>query len=276
MFLKKQVKKLNKRLEELENKELIEKQHQKGKLTARERISLLLDTDSFLELDPFVESRFDKLDMNKKKFPGDSVITGFGTINKRQVYVFSQDFSKIGGSLGEMHAKKIVKIIDLAKKTGSPVIGIIDSGGARIQEGISSLDGYASIFRSMVQASGVIPQISVIVGPSAGGASYAPGLSDFVFMTQGISQMYITGPQVIKKVTGEEISFEDLGGAGIHSSKSGCAHFVYENEKDCFSAVKKLLTYLPSNNLENPPQERSLLADFFEKEENIKLLDIVP
>lgn len=276
MFFKKDIGKLNEKLKELNNKELIENQHQKGKLTARERIELLLDANSFTELDSFVESRFSNLGMSKKKFPGDAVITGFGRINNRQVYVFSQDFTKIGGSLGEMHGKKIVKIINLAQKTGCPVIGIIDSGGARIQEGISSLDGYAAIFKSMIRCSGVVPQISVIVGPSAGGACYAPGLSDFIFMVNGISQMYITGPQVIKKITGETVSFEDLGGASVHTSKSGCAHFVYDNEKDCFLAVKKLLSYLPSNNLQNPPQERSLLAEFFEKEESLKLLDLVP
>jgi acetyl-CoA carboxylase carboxyltransferase component len=276
MKFKKQVDELKKRLKNLENNGLIEKQHQKGKLTARERINLLLDLNSFTELDAFVESRFDRLEMNKKKFPGDAVITGFGTINNRQVYIFSQDFSRIGGSLGEMHGQKIVKVINLARKTGCPVIGIMDSGGARIQEGIASLDGYAEIFSSMIKASGIIPQISVIAGPSAGGACYAPGLSDFVFMTQGISQMYITGPEVIKKVTGEKVSFEELGGALVHSSKSGCSHFIFENEKDCLFAVKRLLSYLPQNNLENPPQERSILAEFFEKEESLKLLDIVP
>ncbi|MCP6719146.1 MAG: acyl-CoA carboxylase subunit beta, partial [Patescibacteria group bacterium] len=205
-----------------------------------------------------------------------AVITGFGRINNRQVYVYSQDFSKIGGSLGEMHGKKIVKVINLAKKTGSPIVGIIDSGGARIQEGISSLDGYAAIFREMIKASGVVPQISVIVGPSAGGASYAPGLSDFIFMVQGISQMYITGPKVIKRVTGEEISLEDLGGAKVHSQESGCAHFVFDSEKDCFFAVKRLLSYLPQNNLENPFTEKSVLTGLFEKEESYELLEIVP
>ncbi|MFQ6049748.1 MAG: acyl-CoA carboxylase subunit beta [Candidatus Paceibacterales bacterium] len=274
--MKKEIEKLKKKLQALEKPELTEKQHQKGKLTARERIGLLLDSGSFVELDPFVESRFNILGLDKKKFPGDAVITGFGKINNRQVCLYSQNFSKIGGSLGEMHGQKIVKVLKLAQKTGCPIIGIIDSGGARIQEGISSLDGYAAIFRAMVKSSGVIPQISVIVGPSAGGASYAPGLSDFIFMVGGISQMYITGPEVIRKVTGEKISFEDLGGATIHSSKSGCAHFVFNSEKDCFLAVKKLLSYLPQNNLENPPKEKSILAEFFEKEESYKLLEIVP
>ncbi|TFG35397.1 MAG: acyl-CoA carboxylase subunit beta, partial [Parcubacteria group bacterium] len=206
---------------------------------------------------------------------GDAVITGFGKINGRQVYVYSQDFSKMGGSLGEMHGQKIVKVIDLASKTGCPIIGIIDSGGARIQEGIASLDGYAMVFNSMIKASGVIPQIMVIAGPSAGGASYAPGLSDFVFMIEGISQMYITGPEVIKSVSGEKISFEDLGGASIHGIKSGCCHFVFKSEQDCFGGVKKILSYLPQNNLDDAPKQKSIFAEFFERE-NQKLLEIVP
>ena len=276
MGYKEEIEKLNKKLKELESPELIEKQHQKGKLTARERINLLLDPGSFVELDPFVESRFDILNLGKKKFPGDAVVTGFGKINGRQVYLFSQDFSKIGGSLGELHGQKIVKVIELSQKTGCPSIGIIDSGGARIQEGISSLDGYAAIFREIVKASGVIPQISVLVGPSAGGASYAPGLSDFIFMVEGISQMYITGPEVIQAVTGEKVSFDELGGAAIHSLKSGCAHFVFESEEDCFSGVKKLLSYLPQNNLEDPPKQKGIFAEFFEREENLKLLEIIP
>ncbi len=248
-----EIKKLNSRREELDKPEFAEKQHQKGKLTARERISLLADPDSFVEIDSFAETRFHTFGLDQKKVPGDAVITGFATVNNRQVYLYSQDFSKMGGSLGEMHGQKIVKIIKLAQKTGCPVVGIIDSGGARIQEGISSLDGYAEIFRAMIKASGVIPQITVIAGPSAGGASYAPGLSDFVFMTEGISQMYITGPEVIKAVTGEKITFEELGGAAIHGVKSGCAHFVLKSEKDCFLVVKKLLSYLPQNNLEEAP-----------------------
>ncbi len=276
MAFEKEIEKLNKKLKELENPELAEKQHQKGKLTARERISLLLDSGSFLELEPFAESRFTTLGMEKKKFPGDAVITGFGKINERQIYVYSQDFSKIGGTLGEMHGRKLVELLQLAQKTGCPLIGIIDSGGARIQEGISSLDGYAAIFREMVKASGVVPQISVIVGPSAGGASYAPGLSDFIFMVDGISQMYITGPEVIKAITGEKISFEDLGGAPVHATKSGCAHFAFPNERDCFLGVKKLLSYLPQNNLEDPPRQRSIISEFFGEEENYRLLELVP
>lgn len=275
-MFEKEIEKLNKKIKELESPELIEKQHQQGKLTARERINLLLDPGTFIELDPFVESRFDQFGLDKKKFPGDAVITGFGKINGRQVYLFSQDFSKIGGSLGELHGQKIVKVYELAQKMGCPIIGIIDSGGARIQEGISSLDGYAAIFRSQVRASGVIPQISVIVGPSAGGASYGPALSDFIFMVEKISQMYITGPEVIKAATGQEVSFEELGGATIHGSKSGCAHFIFPNEEECFLGVKKLLSYLPQNNLEDPPKQRGILAEFFEKEENYRLLEIVP
>jgi len=275
MAFEKEIEKLNEKWQELEKPELVEKQHQKGKLTARERINLLLDPDSFVELDPFVESRFQQLGMAEKKIPGDAVITGFGKINGRQAYLHSQDFSKMGGSLGEMHGQKITKVIELATKTGCPYIGIIDSGGARIQEGISSLDGYASIFQAMIKASGVIPQISIIVGPSAGGASYAPGLSDFVFMVEGISQMYITGPEVIKAVSGEKVSFEELGGASIHSLKSGCAHFIFKSERDCFVGVKKILSYLPQNNLEDPPKQKALFAELFERE-NQKLLEIVP
>lgn len=250
-------------------------QHQKGKLTARERINLLLDSETFIELDPFTESRFSQFDMAKKKIAGDAVITGFGKIDGRQVYIYSQDFTKIGGSLGEMHAKKIVKVIDLALKTGNPVVGIIDSGGARIQEGIASLDGYGEIFQKMIKASGIIPQITIIAGPSAGGASYSPGLSDFVFMVKKIGQMYITGPEVIKSVTGEEISFEDLGGTETHSQKSGCAHFVFKTEEACFSGVRDLLSYLPQNNLEDPPFKKSFFSEFFERE-SMKLLKIVP
>lgn len=266
------IKKLNEKLSQLKDNELDERQRQKGKLTARERIDLLLDAGSFMEVGGFIESRFTEEELGKKKFTGDSVITGFGKINNRLVYVFSQDFSKMGGSLGEMHGQKIAETIELAEKNGCPVVGIMDSGGARIQEGIASLDSYASIFKNMVRSSGVVPQISVIVGPSAGGACYAPGLSDFIFMVDKISQMYITGPEVIKKVTGEDVDFENLGGASVHGSKSGCAHFIYENEKDCFVGVKQLLSYLPQNNLEDMPiKSAATKAD-----KNEKLLEIVP
>lgn len=253
MSFEKQIKKLEEETAALNNQEMAAKQHQKGKLTARERIDLLLDKNSFVELNPFAQSRFNDFGMDRKKFPGDAVISGFGKINGRQVCVYSQDFSKIGGSLGEMHGQKIINAIKMARQTGCPAIGIIDSGGARIQEGIASLDGYAGIFKEMVKSSGIIPQISVILGPSAGGASYAPGLSDFIFMVEGISQMYITGPEVIKSVTGENISFNDLGGASVHALQSGCAHFISQNENECLESVKKLLDYLPQNNLENPP-----------------------
>lgn len=253
-----------------------EKQHQKGKLSAQERLNLLLDPASFTELDPLVESRFNILGMDKKKVPGDGVITGFGKINNRPVYVYSQDFTKIGGSLGEMHAKKIVKVIKSALKTGVPIIGIMDSGGARIQEGIASLDGYAEIFKNMIKASGVIPQLTIIAGPSAGGACYSPGLSDFVFMTESIGQMYITGPVIVKSVTGEEVSSEQLGGAKIHGSKSGCAHFIYQNEQETFLGVRKLLSYLPQNNFESPPEKKSFLTEIFETGEDLSLSELVP
>lgn len=275
MPFEKEIEKLNKKLEELERPEFIEKQHQKGKLTARERVNLLVDPDTFVEVEPFVESRADFLE-KEKKFAGDAVICGFGKIQGRQVFLFSQDFSKIGGTLGEMHGKKIANIYRLARKTGCPIIGIYDSGGARIQEGILSLDGYAKIFREQILASGIIPQLSVMVGPSAGGACYAPGLSDFIFMVENISFMFITGPEVVKKVTGEEVSVEDLGGAKVHFQKSGCAHFVFNTEEDCFLSLKKFLSYLPQNNLENPPIKKGILSGFLEKEENYRLLEIVP
>ncbi|MCU0653250.1 MAG: acyl-CoA carboxylase subunit beta [Candidatus Pacebacteria bacterium] len=277
MNFEKEIEQLNKIMSGLESPELVEKQHQKGKLSARERIFTLLDPDTFTETDQFVETRFDRLGLGKKKAAGDAVVTGFGKISNRPVCVFSQDFTKVGGgSLGEMHGKKIVKTIEMARATGCPVIGIIDSGGARIQEGVSSLDGYAGIFAAMVKASGVVPQISVILGPSAGGACYAPGLSDFIFMVDNISQMFITGPEVIKKVTGEEVTFENLGGANVHCAKSGCSQFRFANEKDCLAGVKKLLSYLPQNNMDDAPRSKSLLAELFEKEDSQKLMDIVP
>lgn len=272
MNFEKGIKKLSDKLAELNDKELEEKQHQKGKLTARERLNLLLDAESFVELSCFAESRFTEEELQKKKFVGDSVITGFGKVNGRLVYVYSQEFAKMGGSLGEIHGQKIAETIALAEQNGCPIIGIIDSGGARIQERVSSLDGYASIFRNMVHGSGVVPQISVILGPSAGGACYAPGLSDFIFMVSKISQMYITGPEVIKGVTGEDVDFEGLGGADVHTGKSGCAHFNFLNEQDCFNGVKKLLSYLPQNNLEDVPQKQNGGA----VEKNEKLLEIVP
>lgn len=275
MSFQEDIEKLEKTKKEIENPELVEKQRQKGKLTARERIYLLLDADSFVEIDPFVQSRSSFI-AEEKKFAGDAVIAGFGKINGRKVFLFSQDFSKMGGTLGEMHGKKIVKIYEIARKTGCPIIGIYDSGGARIQEGILALDYYAKIFHQQVLASGVIPQIAVMVGPSAGGACYAPGLSDFIFMVEKISFMFITGPEVVKKVTGEDVSFESLGGPQVHFQKSGCAHFVFDSEEECFTQVKKLLSYLPQNNLDNPPPKKSLLADFLEEKENPKILEIIP
>ena len=229
-----------------------EKQHKRGKLTARERIELLFDEGTFEELDayaPPVDTSFGK---STKAF-GDGVITGFGRVNGRLVYVYSQDFNILGGSLGSMHAEKIIKIQDLALKTGAPVVGLIDSGGARIQEGISSLNGYAGIFKRNVISSGVIPQISVIMGPAAGGAVYSPALTDFIFMTADTSYMFVTGPNVVKEVLNETVTTEDLGGASVHGTKSGVADFVYNDDENTILGVKKLLSYLPSNNMENPP-----------------------
>jgi len=234
-------------------KERIEAQHQKGKLTARERVQLLLDAGSFVETDMFVEHRTTDFDMDKKRVPGDGVVTGHGTIDGRTVFVFSQDFTVFGGSLGEMFASKVVKVMDMALKVGAPVIGLNDSGGARIQEGVNSLGGYAEIFYRNVQASGVVPQISAVLGPCAGGAVYSPAMTDFTLMVKGTSYMFITGPDVIKAVTGEEVTFEQLGGAMTHNEKSGVAHFAAADERQCLELVRRLLAYMPSNNLEEPP-----------------------
>ena len=231
----------------------IKAQHEKGKLTARERIGFLLDKDSFVEQDLLVEHRCINFDMDKVEAPGEGVVAGYGTIDGRLVYVFAQDFTVIGGSLGEMHAKKICKIMDMAMKMGAPCIGINDSGGARIQEGVDSLSGYGQIFYRNTIASGVIPQISIIVGPAAGGAVYSPALMDFVFMVKNIGIMHITGPEVIKAVTGEVVSSEQLGGAMTHNIKSGVAHFAAENEEEVYQMVRKLISFIPSNNIENPP-----------------------
>lgn len=233
--------------------EQIAKQHEKGKMTARERVELLLDPGSFHEMDMFVAHQCSQFGMEKKKIMGDGVVTGYGTIEGRLVYVFSQDFTVFGGSLGEAFANKICKIMDLAMKAGAPVIGINDSGGARIQEGVVSLGGYAEIFFRNVMASGVIPQISIIMGPCAGGAVYSPAMTDFIFMSKHTSYMFITGPDVIKTVTGEEVTFEELGGAMAHNQKSGVAHFAAEDEEDTLSQVRRLLGYIPANNLEDPP-----------------------
>jgi len=228
-------------------------QHEKGKSTARERIAALLDPGSFVELDTFIEHRCDELGMDEVKAPGEGVVTGYGSVDGRKVFVFAQDFTVIGGSLGEMHAAKICKAMDMAMKVGVPVIGIEDSGGARIQEGVDALAGYGDIFYRNTLASGVVPQISAIMGPCAGGAVYSPALTDFVFMTQGSSNMFITGPQVIKAVTGEDVSAEDLGGAAVHAAKSGVAHFAFPDEAATIAGIKKLLSYLPQNNIEDSP-----------------------
>src|SRR5512143_1949929 len=231
----------------------IEKQHSKGRLTARERIDLLLDSGSFRELDMFVTHRANDFGMEDKKYLGDSVVTGWGTIDGRLVYVYSQDFTVFGGSLSQVHAQKILKIMDMAMKNGAPVIGLNDSGGARIQEGVVSLGGYADIFLKNTMASGVIPQISAIMGPCAGGAVYSPALTDFIFMVKNTSYMFVTGPDVVKAVTHEDVSFEELGGASIHSTASGVCHVATNTEADCFFLIRELLTYLPQNNMEDPP-----------------------
>jgi len=234
-------------------KERIEDQHKKGKLTARERLDMLLDSGSFVELDPFVVHHCVDFGMAERKTTGDGVVTGYGTIDGRLVFVFSQDFTVFGGSLGEMFAKKVCKVMDLAMKTGAPVIGLNDSGGARIQEGVASLAGYGDIFSRNVMASGVIPQISAVMGPCAGGAVYSPALTDFIVMVKETSNMFITGPDVIKAAIGQEVTFEELGGAMVHSQTSGVAHFIENNEEECIGTIKKVLSYLPSNNMEDPP-----------------------
>ena len=231
----------------------IESQHLKAKYTARERLGMLLDEGSFEEFDMFVEHRSHNFGMENSKFLGDGVVTGYGTIDGRLVYVFAQDFTVFGGSLSEMHAKKICKIMDQAMKMGAPVIGINDSGGARIQEGINALAGYAEIFQRNILASGVIPQISGIFGPCAGGAVYSPALTDFNIMTQGTSYMFLTGPKVVKTVTGEDVTQEQLGGASVHTSKSGVAHFSAQTEEDGLRIIRQLLSYIPQNNLEEAP-----------------------
>lgn len=231
----------------------IDAQHAKGKMSARERIQTLLDDGSFEELDMFVTHRCTNFGMDKTKFLGDGVVTGYGTIDGRIVYVFAQDFTVFGGSLSETMAQKICKIMDMAMKAGAPVIGVNDSGGARIQEGVNSLAGYAEIFQRNIMASGVIPQISAIFGPCAGGSVYSPALTDFVMMTEENSYMFLTGPKVVKTVTGEDISVADLGGADVHSTKSGVSHFKVENEEEGLLMIRKLLSYLPQNNLEEAP-----------------------
>src|SRR5690554_2079461 len=251
----------------------IDAQHAKGKLTARERIEILLDEGSFEEFDMFVTHRCTDFDMQNQIFLSDGVVTGYGTIDGRLVYVYSQDFTVFGGSLSETFAQKICKVMDMAMKAGAPVIGINDSGGARIQEGVNSLAGYAEIFERNILASGVIPQISAIFGPCAGGAVYSPALTDFIMMTEQNSYMFVTGPKVVKTVTGEDITTEDLGGGKVHASKSGVSHFLVEDEKEGLMLIRKLLTYIPQNNLEDPILTEN--TDPIERMEDA-LNDIIP
>lgn len=252
--------------------ERIDKQHYKGKLTARERIELLVDPGTFVELNPFIEHRCKDFGLENQKGPGDGVVTGYGKVNGRPIYLFSQDFTVFGGALGEMHAYKIANVMDLAAKNGAPFVGLNDSGGARIQEGVVSLDGYGQIFYRNSIYSGVIPQISVIMGPCAGGAVYSPAITDFVFMVEKTSQMFITGPKVIETVTGEKISAEDLGGAKVHNSISGNAHFRGETEQEVIEQVRHLLSYLPQNNKEKPPMNPIEEADDYRPD----LTDAIP
>ncbi len=252
--------------------EKIDKQHEKGKLTARERIDIFLDTGTFVELNPFIEHRNQDFGMEKGSAPGEGVVTGYGKVNGRIVFLFAQDFTVYGGALGEMHAKKIANVMDLAVKNKAPFIGLNDSGGARIQEGVLSLDGYGHVFYRNSIYSGVIPQISVIMGPCAGGAVYSPAITDFVFMVEKTSQMFITGPKVIETVTGESISSEALGGAQVHGTKSGNAHFSCASEEEALNEVRRLLSYLPQHNEDLPPQlELEETDDFL-----YDLLDDVP
>src|SRR3954453_4889718 len=235
----------------------VEGQHAKGKLTARERIELLLDEGSFEEWDMFVEHRCNDFGMAEQKIPGDGVVTGHGTVNGRLVFVFSQDFTVFGGSLSEAHAEKICKIMDQALKVGAPVIGLNDSGGARIQEGVASLGGYAEVFQRNVMASGVVPQISLVMGPCAGGAVYSPAMTDFIFMVKDSSYMFVTGPDVVKTVTNEEVTQEELGGALTHTTKSGVADLAFENDVDALAMLRRFFNYLPLNNREKAPARPS-------------------
>ncbi len=250
-----------------------ERQGKQGKLTARERLDLLLDPGTFSEIGMFIETRSSDFGMEERRVPGDGVVTGSGLVGGQLVFAVSQDFGTLGGSLGEMHAGKIVKIQELALKAGAPIVQILDSGGARIQEGVLSLHGYAQIFQRNTMASGVIPQISVILGPCAGGAVYSPAITDFVFMVEGLSKMFITGPDVIKAVTGEDVTFEQLGGATVHSATSGNVHFVAADERECFAMIRKLLSFLPGNNLDDPPMGEK--SDW-PPDENPALDEIVP
>ncbi|RKS71499.1 propionyl-CoA carboxylase beta chain [Motilibacter peucedani] len=250
-------------------------QHARGKLSARERIALLLDEDSFVELDEFARHRATDFGLERKRPYGDGAVTGYGTVDGRLVYVYSQDFTAFGGSLGERHGEKIVKLLDLALKTGAPVVGLNDGGGARIQEGVDALSMFGEIFSRNVAASGVIPQISVILGPCAGGAVYSPALTDFTVMVDGTSHMFITGPDVIKTVTGEEVGFEELGGARTHNTTSGNSHYLAESEEDALEYVRALLSFLPSNNLEDPP-DFATPVDLEPGEHDLELDALVP
>src|SRR5205823_133859 len=232
----------------------IEAQHKRGKLTARERVELLLDKGSFEEFDIFVEHRSSDFGMEKTKIPGDGVITGWGTVNGRTVFVFAKDFTVFGGSLSETHALKIIKIQDMAMKARAPIVGLFDAGGARIQEGVAALGGYGEVFRRNVIASGVIPQISVIMGPCAGGDVYSPAMTDFTFMVRGTSYMFVTGPDVVKTVTNEVVTAEDLGGAAVHTAKSGVADGAYDNDLECLLQVRRLIDFLPANNEAGVPE----------------------
>jgi len=248
-------------------------QHRKGKMTARERLDVLLDPGSFVELDRFVTHRSTDFGLAEQQVLGDGVVTGWGRVEGRLVYVFSQDFTVFGGSLSETHAEKICKVMDLAVRNGAPIVGLNDSGGARIQEGVASLGGYADIFLRNTMASGVVPQISAILGPCAGGAVYSPAITDFICMVRGLSYMFVTGPNVVKTVTHEEVDFEQLGGADVHGATSGVAHFVYDSELECLTAIRTLLSYLPSNNLDAPPSKGS--TDPPDRRDEA-LLDVVP
>ncbi|MFN8624822.1 MAG: acyl-CoA carboxylase subunit beta [Candidatus Binatia bacterium] len=248
-----QLERLHKQAELGGGEERIERQHASGKLTARERLDVLLDPGSFVETDKFKTHRCTDFGMDTKKYAGDGVVTGHGTIDGRLVYVFSQDFTVFGGSLSGAFAEKVCKIMDMAMKTGAPVIGLNDSGGARIQEGVVSLAGYADIFLRNVLASGAVPQISAVMGPCAGGAVYSPAITDFIFMVEKIGYMFITGPDVIKAVTHEEVTKEDLGGAATHNTRSGVAHFAAHNDRECLAMIRELFSYIPSNNIEDPP-----------------------
>ena len=252
----KKIKRLHKMREEARlggGADRIDAQHERGRLTARERLEILLDQGSFHETDMFVTHRTHDFDLDKRQYLSDSVVTGWGTIDGRLVYVFSQDFTVFGGSLGEVHAEKVCKIMDMALKNGAPVIGLNDSGGARIQEGVVSLGAYADIFLRNTLASGVIPQISAIMGPCAGGAVYSPAMTDFIFMVRHSSYMFITGPDVVKAVTHEEVSYEDLGGADVHATTSGVCHYAADSEADCLFKIRQLLSYIPQNNVDDPP-----------------------